>query len=52
MLLTARTTTAVFASVALAACSPSERQQTGDDLRSDMPLRDATYYTQHEQERV
>lgn len=38
--------------VALASCSPSERQQTGDDLRSDMPLRDATYYTQHEQERV
>lgn len=41
-----------LAIVALASCSPSERQQTGDDLRSDMPLRDATYFTQHEQERV
>lgn len=39
--------------VALASgCSPSERQQTGDDLRSDMPLRDATYYVQHEQQRM
>lgn len=52
MLLTARTTSVIFASVALAACSPSERQQAGDDLRSDMPLRDAAHYTQHEQERV
>ena len=52
MLLTARSTTVIIAIVALAACSPSERQQTGDDLRSDMPLRDANYYTQHEQERV
>lgn len=49
---TMRAATVSLAIFALASCSPSERQQTGDDLRSDMPLRDATYYTQHEQERV
>ena len=32
-------------------CSPSEKQQTGDDLRSDMPLRDATYYMENKGER-
>lgn len=32
-------------------CSPSEQQQTGDGLRSDMPLRDATYYMEHQSER-
>lgn len=38
--------------VLVSGCSPSERQQTGDDLRSDIPLRDATYFMQHEQDRV
>lgn len=38
--------------VLVSGCSPSERQQTGDDLRSDIPLRDATYLIQHERERV
>jgi len=52
MLRTTRAAIFSLAIVALASCSPSERQQTGDDLRSDMPLRDATYYTQHEQDRV
>jgi hypothetical protein len=47
-----RAATVSLAIVALASCSPSERQQTGDDLRSDMPLRDAPYFAQHEQERV
>ncbi|ANC88540.1 hypothetical protein A7E77_16190 (plasmid) [Sphingomonas sp. NIC1] len=52
MLRTMRAAFVSLAVVTLASCSPSERQQTGDDLRSDMPLRDATYFTQHEQERV
>jgi hypothetical protein len=52
MLRTLRAATVSLAIVALPSCSPSERQQTGDDLRSDMPLRDAAFYTQHEQERV
>ena len=52
MLRTMRAAIVSLAVVTLASCSPSERQQTGDDLRSDMPLRDATYFTQHEQERV
>lgn len=47
-----RAATVSLAIVALASCSPSERQQTGDDLRSDMPLRDPPYFVQHEQERV
>ncbi|GEM_PF-1240348 len=49
---TMRAATVILAIGALVSCSPSERQQTGDDLRSDMPLRDATYFTQHEQDRV
>lgn len=52
MLRTMRAAFVSLAVVTLASCSPSERQQTGDDLRSDMPLRDAAYFTQHEQERV
>lgn len=48
-----RAVAVIVAIVALAAgCSPSERQQTGDDLRSDMPLRDAPFYMQHDQERA
>lgn len=41
---------AVFALVA--GCSPSEQQQTGDGLRSDMPLREATYYVENEKDRI
>lgn len=52
MLRTVRAAIVSLAIVTLVSCSPSERQQTGDDLRSDMPLRDATYLMQHEQERV
>jgi hypothetical protein len=52
MLRTIRTATVSLAIITLASCSPSERQQTGDDLRSDMPLRNANYYLQHEQERA
>lgn len=52
MIQSARAVAVLSAFVALVSgCSPSERQQTGDDLRSDMPLRDATYFMQHEQER-
>jgi len=52
MLRTIRAATVSLAIATLASCSPSEQQQTGDDLRSDMPLRAAIFYTQHEQERV
>lgn len=52
MFLITRAATVSMATAALAACSPSERQQTGDDLRSDMPLREATYYVEHEEDRV
>jgi hypothetical protein len=52
MLRTIRAATVSLAIITLASCSPSERQQTGDDLRSDMPLRDASYFMQHEQERA
>jgi hypothetical protein len=52
MLRTIRAATVSLAIITLASCSPSERQQTGDDLRSDMPLRDANYFMQHEQERA
>lgn len=34
----------------VAACSPSEKSQTGDNLRSDIPLRSAPYLSQHPQE--
>lgn len=37
--------------VLLSGCSPSEQKQTGDDLRSDMPLRDAHYFVDHESDR-
>jgi len=48
-----RAVAVIVAIVALASgCSPSERQQTGDDLRSDMPLRDANFYMQHDRERT
>lgn len=36
----------------LAGCSPSEQQQTGDGLRSDMPLRETAYYVENERARV
>ena len=52
MLRTIRAATVSLAIITLASCSPSERQQTGDDLRSDMPPRDANYFMQHEQERA
>ena len=49
----ARAVAAIAALVALASgCSPSEQRQTGDDLRSDMPLRDAPFYMQHDEERA
>lgn len=53
MLQMSRAVVVIGTIVALASgCSPSERQQSGDDLRSDMPLRDAAYYMQHEQQRA
>ena len=30
--------------IALSACSPSEEAQTGDGLRSDIPLRNVEYF--------
>ena len=36
--------------LALAACSPSEKAQTGDNLRSDMPLRSIPYLAEHTEE--
>lgn len=34
----------------LAACSPSEKSQTGDRLRSDIPLHTIVYLSEHPQE--
>lgn len=43
----------VIASLAfVSACSKSEQQQTGDGLRSDMPLHDVTYYVANNAARV
>lgn len=36
----------------LAGCSKSEQQQTGDALRSDMPLHDAAYYLANDADRI
>jgi len=36
--------------LAVTACSPSEKSQTGDNLRSDIPLRSAPYLSEHPQE--
>jgi hypothetical protein len=35
----------------IAGCSPSEREQSGDGLRSDMPLRDTAFYAENQPER-
>ena len=32
-------------------CSSSEKDQTGDDLKSDMPLRDVAFYTDNQPQR-
>jgi len=36
--------------LALPACSPSEKAQTGDNLRSDIPLRTIEYLMDHPEE--
>lgn len=41
---------AVLPLLALAACSPSEKSQTGENLRSDMPLRTIQYLSEHPEE--
>lgn len=41
----------IFSSaLALAACSESEKSQTGDSLRSDLPLRTIVYLSEHPKE--
>ncbi|AOF95413.1 hypothetical protein [Sphingobium sp. RAC03] len=35
----------------ISGCSPSEKDQTGDHLRSDMPLRDVAFYTENQPQR-
>jgi hypothetical protein len=36
--------------LALVACSPSEKSQTDENLRSDMPLRTIRYLSEHPEE--
>ncbi|MBW4655674.1 MAG: hypothetical protein KME20_21935 [Kaiparowitsia implicata GSE-PSE-MK54-09C] len=38
--------------MALSACSPSEKAQTGDGLRSDIPLRTVDYFVKNNAERT
>ena len=38
--------------VVLTACTPSEKAQNGDGLRSDIPLRSVEYFVQNEGERT
>jgi len=40
----------IWSVLAVAACSPSEKSQTGDSLRSDIPLRSAPYLSEHPEE--
>ncbi|AMK26608.1 hypothetical protein VVT58_22660 (plasmid) [Sphingobium sp. SJ10-10] len=39
-------------SLALSACSPSEKAQTGDGLRSDIPLRTVAYFIKNDSDRA
>lgn len=38
--------------IALSACSPSEEAQTGDGLRSDIPLRNVEYFMKNDTDRA
>jgi hypothetical protein len=40
----------VGAAALVAGCTPSEEAQTGNDLRSDIPLRSVDYFVAHEDE--
>ena len=40
------------AAVTLSACSPSEKSQTGDSLRSDIPLRTVDYFVKNKAART
>ena len=40
----------VLSVTTLLACTPSEKQQTGDDLRSDLPLRSIKYLAENPKE--
>lgn len=41
-----------IALVALAGCSPSEKAQSGDNLRSDIPLRSVDYFVENAGDRA